>query len=160
MFPYAAGIPVVNASIPSLGDQNPLAAYSILQGKYSVENLTAVPSVNSALGVLTTEDFVVTVSQDGEGNLQAKGLLEGNVADVLDVKEACNGYVYKLNKMLLPATNANAVSLDSSPTDIAANFENALQDCVVSLPEAIAGIPNTDQWQSILNSTGLISPLK
>lgn len=137
-----------------------MAAYAILEGRYSPENLTAVPSVNSVLGMMQQEDFVVTVFRNGDGKLQVSGILDGDVANVLDVRAACNGYMYKLDRMLLPSKNSREIILQYNQTIARETYLKNNLSCPVPLPEVISGIPNTGQWSQVLSSSGLMTALK
>ena len=108
------------------------------------------------------EDYVVKVFKDETGQLYAQGLAKNNTAKILDVTETCNGVIYKVDQMLLPAENGSQIS--SSFADGIALLQITAtahgSPCAVSLPQALGTFPNTQQWVDLWGTTGIMKQLR
>ena len=150
--------------------------YSSLEGRYSAEDLFSVPSVNSILGMLNGKDFVVSASP-GPGSQILISSPRGDIGQVLEVQVACNGLLYKLNKVLLPFDLPTTVvdtfenyktstelfkNITASTNDTAAInaiVKNGYSGCSTSFSKAMASIPNTKFWMQVMNSTNMLPAL-
>ena len=104
------------------------------------------------------EDYTISVSQDAHGRLQASSIVSGDVASVISVQECCDGVVYKLYQVLLPASTYASVAGEYVDVNATQILEQG-GACSESLPDSIAALPDTDQWLSVLNYTSMITPL-
>ena len=142
------------------GDQAELAVYSIFEGQYPPENLTALPSVNTILGMLKQQDYVIKVFEDDTGQLYAQGLAENNTAKILEVKQNCNGVAYKVDQVLLPAEKESQIFSRYGDGMVVLQIYANGSRCAVPLLQAVRDIPNTQQWADLWNKTGLINQFR
>ena len=158
----AAGITNLDVNTLGQGGQSVLAAYFLLEGQYPLRELAALPSVNTIIGMFKQEDYVIKAFKDETGQLYAQGLAKNNTAKILDVTETCNGVIYKVDQMLLPAENGSQIS--SSFADGIALLQITAtahgSPCAVSLPQALGTFPNTQQWVDLWGTTGIMKQLR
>jgi hypothetical protein len=150
--------------------------YLSLEGSYSAEDLFSVPSVNSILGMLNGKDFVLSANSNPDSQIIISNP-RGDEAQVIEVQEACNGLLYKLNKALLPfdlsTTAGSARPSNETSIDVLKNITSSINDteaittiiqngdagCTTSFSEELASIPNTELWSQVINSTGMLNAL-
>ncbi|KAL4527522.1 hypothetical protein Ndes2526A_g08695 [Nannochloris sp. 'desiccata'] len=142
--------------------------YLSLEGRYTAEDLFAVPNVNSILGMLNGKDFVLSASSNTESQIIISSP-RGDAAQVLQVQAACNGLLYKLNTVLLPfdlpatekdlALYKNITSSVNNTEAITTIVENGYSGCTTSFSKAMASIPNSKSWMQVINSTGMLPAL-
>ena len=140
--------------------QNSLSLYATIQGVMSPENVMAAPSVNTILGMFVNEDYVLSMFKDNEGHLFVKGLT--NVARVLEVLPACNGFVYKTDKLLFPSTTDILEPFTLASSSKILNLLVNGSTCSILLPDAVAALSDwqTGEWQSVWNATDMLSALR
>lgn len=137
-----------------------LGAYGLFPGSISPENFTAVPSMNSVMGLVNDTDFTVAMEKDSNGTLWAVGLAPGNRCRVGQIIEACNGYLYVLDEGVRPSTLAT--ELPSRLGFGAQLVEIYTKDgiCPFPLPQAVEyGLENSSDWVRAWNQTGLTPSL-
>ena len=156
----AAGITNLDVNTLGQGGQSVLAVYFILEGQYPPRKFAALPSVNTIIGMFKQEDYVVKVFKDETGQLYAQGLAKNNTAKILDVTETCNGVIYKVDQMLLPAENENQISSRFADGIALLQITKNGSRCAVSLPQALGTFPNTQQWVDLWGTTGIIKQLR
>jgi uncharacterized surface protein with fasciclin (FAS1) repeats len=142
--------------------------YSSLEGLYTAEDLFAVPSVNSILGMLNGKDLILSANSNPNSQIIISSP-RGDAAEVLQVQSACNGLLYKLDKVLfpleLPATEEdlslfkNITSSVNNTKAINTIVENGYSGCTNSFTEAMSTIPNSEFWLQVMNSTGILPAL-
>ncbi|KAL4519416.1 hypothetical protein Ndes2437A_g07613 [Nannochloris sp. 'desiccata'] len=155
-----AGITDIDTEFFGSGLTILLLAYGVAQGRLSPQNLTSVPSINSLMGMLNNSDYTLNITENTKtGKYYVTGLAPDNTAKVLNVTKACNGYVYKIDKVLQPSYLARVL-----PTRF--GFGTQIVDilykgnCPVPLEEAVQEkIPQSQEWVAIWNATGMINPL-
>ena len=153
-----------NASVDTAwlgpGTEDVLSQYTGITTSYSVENFTAVPSVNTILGLNRQSDYVVRAFKGDDGQLYFEGMVDGNVVRVLDVIEACNGYFYKISSRLYPAKVYSEVpAQDQDATNGVLLFKTGT-NCGVSIPQAVAEIPSSGAWLKVWNDTSIADPIR
>jgi len=159
-FYAAAGITDIDKEFFGSGLTVLLLIYGVAQGRLSPQDLTSVPIINTVMGMLNSSDYTLNITEDIQtGEYYVTGLAPDNTAKILSVTKACNGYVYKIDKVLRPSTLARVLpsrfGFGSQIVDI---FYNA--NCPVPLEEAVQEkIPQSQEWVAIWNSTEMISPL-
>ena len=79
----------------------------MLKGSYTPEQLVAAGSVNSALGRERGADILLHFAWGADGALLATGVRPGNVARVVRRQSACNGELYVIDTLLLPANSSS-----------------------------------------------------
>ena len=156
----AAGITNLDVNTLGQGGQSVLAAYFLLEGQYPLRELAALPSVNTIIGMFKQEDYVVKVFKDETGQLYAQGLAKNNTAKILDVTETCNGVIYKVDQMLLPAENGSQISSRFADGSALLQITKNGSRCAVSLPQALGTFPNTQQWVDLWGTTGIMKQLR
>ena len=158
----AEQIPVENVNASSIGlDYLPtLSLAGGIVGRYPVEKFMAVPSVVTVLGMVLGEDFSIRLFKDDSGQLFAQSRV-GQVAKVLEAKEACNGWYYKVDRLMAPSKYEYEIrSVPQLDTEIFQAVYVNSQLCLVSLPEAMSSIPKTERWLGAWNSTGMVASLR
>ena len=160
VFNYTGISTDLNSAQPT--SQGSLSMYALFQGTLAPENLTAVPSVNTLLGTFVNEDYVLSVFKDNEGQLFVKGLADNNIARVLEVLPACNGFVYKTDKALLPSNTPILFPTDLASGSIFLNYLVNGSTCSTLLPDAVAALSDwqTGEWMSVWNTTDMLLALR
>ena len=88
-----------------LGGTATPALYGAMRGRYSEDELTTAVSVNSLLGLVTDTDVFLGFHNDING-LTVHGIPADNVARVIKMQPACNGLIYSVDTLLLPASTS------------------------------------------------------
>ena len=160
-FPPCIAANTTDVNITNVGgDSEPiLMLYASLEGKYSPASLELVSSINSVLGMTKDQDYVINFSKDGGGQLFVAGILANSTAKVIESKEACNGFFYKIDKMLLPTSSYTVMDNTINSTLVDQIFADG-DECTFSLQQAVANISETQQWLQVLDNTGMSTPLR
>ncbi|KAL4513651.1 hypothetical protein Ndes2437A_g00560 [Nannochloris sp. 'desiccata'] len=159
IFSYNGVTNVTEANVGQ-GDQAELAVYNIIEGLYSPEDLVNLTSVNSILGMLKQQDYVIKAFRDALGDLYLQGLTENNIVKVLEVKKTCNGFAYKVGAALLPAAKETQIFSRYGDGAIVAQIYVNGSNCPISIPEYVAtDVPGTAQWQQVWSDTKMDVPL-
>ena len=149
-------------NISSIGTQQQaiVSLSGALQGKYSVDNLTAVPNVVTLLGMQTEEDYAIGVFRGESDELFVQSGPHRSIATILEAKEACNGWYYKVNQTLRFSESFYQLPLVSRSDDSLATNLLYGSNCQVSLPEAMTSVPDTSAWLQIWNDTNMYKALR
>ena len=159
----AVKVPVADVNASSIGfgqTQVMLSTSAACEGRYSVDNFAAVPNVVTILGMMVKEDFSISVGRDSSGQLVARNQPQGVIANILDVKEACNGWFYKVDRLLVPSDYAGQINSPEFTTAIFSEIYISGSNCPISLPNAMASIPDTKGWLAVWRSTGMYNALR
>ena len=135
--------------------------YVVMEGYLTEENMTSVPSVNTVLGMVKNEDYTFKMFNDPDnGQLKFTGRVIDGIGNILSVTEACNGVVYVTDRTLRPADRATQLLANNNDASISVYkiFLNG-HNCNVSLPDAVAALPNTELWVNAWEKSGMTGPL-
>ena len=135
--------------------------YAGLQGIYSPQNLTAVPSINTLLGQWFDSDFPIIVTKNEETeqlNILDSG---GNTARVLEVVPACNGFLYKIDKLLVPKEKVTELPQKFGFGDDLLKIFDTGSNCTETVSDVLdSSLPETSQWQQVLRDTCMADPVR
>ena len=117
-----------------------VALYAVVEGNYTQDGLEAVGSLNTVLGQLKYSDIMLDFSRDGNGTLLVHGVPPGNVVRVINQQQACNGQMYTVDRLLLPANHTEQIDKNYGDSILVSRIFINGSVCETRVPDYVAGL--------------------